>query len=52
MLTELYIEVLLADETLADEVWALRYARVITNDAAAWAWRTLGVSDSEELWCQ
>jgi hypothetical protein len=30
MLTELYIEVL-----LADEVWALRYARVITSDAAS-----------------
>lgn len=52
MLTELYIEVLLADETLADEVWALRYARVITKDAAAWAWRTLGVLDYQELCCQ
>ena len=38
MLTELYIEALLADEALADEVWALWDAGVITDDMAAWAW--------------
>jgi hypothetical protein len=35
MLTEPYIEVLLADKSLADEVWALRDAGVITDDRAA-----------------
>jgi hypothetical protein len=38
MLTELYIEALLADESLADEVWGLWNAGVITDDVAAWAW--------------
>lgn len=39
MLTQLYIEALLADEALADEVWALWDAGVITDAVAAWAWR-------------
>jgi hypothetical protein len=41
MLTELYIEALLADDALAVEVWALWDAGVITDDMAAWAWRIL-----------
>jgi hypothetical protein len=41
MLTELYIEALLADEALADEVWELWNAGVITDDIAAWAWAIL-----------
>ena len=35
MLTELYIEALLADQALADELWALWDAGVITDDLAA-----------------
>jgi hypothetical protein len=35
--TELYIEALLADEVLADEVWVLWDAGEITDDMAAWA---------------
>jgi hypothetical protein len=42
MLTELYIEALLADEALADEVWVLWTAGVITDEIAAWAWAILG----------
>ena len=38
MLTELYIDALLADEALADVVWALWDAGVITDDMAALAW--------------
>jgi hypothetical protein len=36
MLTEIYIEALLDDENLADQVWALRDAGVITDEVAAW----------------
>ena len=35
ILTELYIEALLVDEALADEVWHLWDAGVITDDMAA-----------------
>ena len=38
MLTEIYIEALLDDEELADQVWELWNAGVITDDLAAWAW--------------
>ncbi len=41
MLTELYIEALLVDEDLADPVWELWNAGVITDEPAAWAWRIL-----------
>lgn len=37
MLARIYIEVLLVDEILADQVWELRYAGVITDDLAATA---------------
>lgn len=39
MLTELYIEALLANEDLADQVWELWDAAVITDELAAWAWQ-------------
>ena len=45
MLTELYIEALLMDEALADEVWSLWDAGEITDEMAAWAWWLL-VSDT------
>jgi hypothetical protein len=38
MLVRLYVEALLADEALADEVWHLWDAGVITDELAAWAW--------------
>jgi hypothetical protein len=37
-LTRLYVEALLADKYLADQVWELWNAGVITDDLAAWAW--------------
>jgi hypothetical protein len=37
MFTELYIEALLVDEDLADQVWELWNAGVITDSLAAWA---------------
>jgi len=38
MLTGLDIDALLVDENLADQVWELWDAGVITDDSAAWAW--------------
>jgi hypothetical protein len=37
-MVQLYIEALLADETLAEEVWLLRDRGMISDDLAAWAW--------------
>ncbi len=38
MLTEIYIEALLVDEELADQVWEWWYAALISDDLAAVAW--------------
>ena len=38
MLTELYIEAVIVDEELADQVWAAWDARGISDAVAAWAW--------------
>ena len=38
MLTELYIEALLVDEELADQVWELWNAGLIGDDLAALRW--------------
>ena len=44
MLTRLYVEALLANPRLADQVWELWNAGVITDDLAAWAWGILAVN--------
>ncbi len=36
MLTEIYIEALLVDEELADQVWELWSVGVITDELAVW----------------
>ena len=41
MFTEIYIEALLVDLVLADEVWELWNAGIITDADAAWAWSIL-----------
>ena len=41
MLTRLYVEALLANENLADQVWELWNAGLISEDLAAWAWRLI-----------
>ena len=43
MLAEIYIEALLADEELADQIWGLWNAGVITDDLAALSWAILAV---------
>ena len=48
MLTEIYIEALLVDEDLADQVWELWDTRVITDDLAAWAWCILVTTESHQ----
>ena len=44
MLIEIYIEALLVDEELADQVWEAWDAGVITDGLAAVAWRILAAS--------
>jgi len=41
---EIYIEALLVDEELADQVWELWDAGEITDGLAAWAWLILVAS--------
>ena len=41
MLTEIYIEALLANEELADQVWEAWDAGLIPDEVAAWAWWVL-----------
>jgi len=38
MLTELYIEALLVDEDLANQVWELWNARLVSDELAAMVW--------------
>ena len=38
MLTEIYIEALLVDEVLADQVWGLWFDGIVTDAHAAMAW--------------
>ncbi len=38
MPTDAYVEALLVDEELADQVWSLWDADVVTEEVAAWAW--------------
>ncbi len=44
MLTEIYIEALMVDEELADQVWEAWDAGEICDFWAAWAWWTIGWS--------
>ena len=48
MLTEIYIEAILTDANLADEVWELWDAGVITDDLAACAWCILAASYAQK----
>jgi hypothetical protein len=43
MLARLYVEALLVDENMADQVWQLRHAGVIMDGSAAWAWLMLAI---------
>ena len=38
LLIRLYVEALVADEALTDQVWELWDAGVISDDLAVWAW--------------
>ena len=44
MLTEIYIEALLVDEELADQVWYTWDAGEISDAVAAWTWWTIAAS--------
>ena len=44
MLTEIYIEALLVDERLADEVWESSDKGLISDEVAEWAWCILATT--------
>jgi len=44
MLTEIYIEGLLVDEELADQVWEVWFAGEISDFVAAWGWWKIGTN--------
>ena len=48
MLTRLYVEALLADEDLADQVWELWDVGMIPDGLAAIAWHILAASDRDQ----
>ncbi len=43
MLTEIYMEALLVDEEMADQIWYMRHADMIDDELAAIAWVLLAV---------
>ena len=49
MLTEIYIEALLVNEELADQVWEDWDTRLIPNELAALAWWIIRVTNSEDI---
>jgi len=51
MLIEAYIEALLVDEDLADQVWEVWNARLIPDDVAAWAWFLVCTVGDGEIVC-
>lgn len=48
MLTEIYIEALLVDEDLADQVWALWYVGVIDDQLVLIAWMLIVISYAKQ----
>ncbi len=48
MLTRIYVEALLVDEELADQVWKAWDAGVITDSLAALGWFILAASESRQ----
>lgn len=50
MLSRLYIEALLADENLVDQVWELWDAGAIADDIAALAWGILAMRVEPSSW--
>ena len=47
MLVDLYLEALLADPDLADQVWELWNARLISGELAVRAWCILAMSSRQ-----
>ncbi|MEX2123855.1 MAG: hypothetical protein WD795_08165 [Woeseia sp.] len=49
MLAELYIEALLADAVLADQIWEAWQCEKISNDHAAKAWTLVVANHSRQI---
>ena len=52
MLVNLYVDALLADEALADQVWEQWNAGLITDEMVALAWRNLVILMSDRQICE
>jgi len=48
MFTRLYVDDLLADKGLADQVWKLWDVGMIPDGLAAWAWLVLPANDPKQ----
>ena len=51
MFTEIYIEALLADEELADQIWDAWDAAIITDELAARAWLLIAAQIECGMFC-
>jgi hypothetical protein len=51
ILTELYIEALLVDESLANEVWALWDQGLISDDEVGWTWSCITLQPEAIVHC-
>ncbi len=51
MLTEIYIEALLVDEELADQVWKAWDAGELSVETASMMWWWMVASGTHKFWC-
>jgi len=49
MLTKIYIEALLVDEELADQVWEAWDGGEISDFVAAWAWWSIVMAENQPM---
>ena len=50
MLTRIYIEALLVDEELADQIWEAWDAQILNDGAACIAWTLIAGLPAEQYW--
>ena len=51
MFTGIHIEALLDDEELADQIWEVWDAGIITDELAAWAWLLIATQIECGIFC-
>ncbi len=50
MLTEIYIEALLIDEELADQVWEAWVAGMVDDETTCLAWKLIAILDQSKVY--